>query len=381
MNISNKIIVFGRSAIVFSTIRCLQVPNLEVYAIVIGEKKGLVRWSRYVKQVYLVHNDKEGLEFIYGKFRRETTKPILISCNDSVAELVDSMADKLREYFIISSCEDEVGRLAYWMNKDAMCELAEKIGFNVPKYWTLDLENLLIDWEQFVYPCITKALKSSVGRKDATRICYTREELIQAVENASHFTRYLLVQQFVKFDKGYCTLGVRLNNTKKVIIGCTGNRFRSNLQMYGYPTFSRLERSLPPSVSEKMIAEFVERTGYTGLFSFETIVADGITYFIEINFRTDGKIFGMPATGCNIVMDWIADASGLPLLKKGRQKDVYLMFGVEDYQHVRNKEITLFSWIQCVLKTKCFQVVNWRDPLPGIMKYLDLIGTKMRFVK
>lgn len=371
--LKNKIIIFGRPAIVLSTLRCLVGTGWKADIIVIGSQHELVKWSRYVDHYYAVGSEKEGLNFIEKNYIKETFKPIIVSCNDSVAELIDENRERLKNHFIISDCSESNKYLSYWMRKDVMCELAVELGFNVPKTWVLNLDEGVKDWDVFVFPCITKALKSSKGQKNATHICQDQEELQSAVLDAKCYTDFLLVQEFIEFDQGYCTLGVRFNNSKGTVIGSTGKRIRSNLHAYGYPTFSHLEHGLPPRVSEEAIKFFVEKTGYTGVFSFETIVAGDKTYFIEINFRTDGKIFGMPATGCNIIAQWICDSAEISFPVDSPKKDVYIMFGPEDYEHVRAKELVVGNWAKDVFRTNCFHVWNLKDPMPFIMKCLSKV--------
>ena len=371
----NKIIVFGRPAIVLSTVRCLQGTGIKADVVVVGGLNELVKWSRFVDRYYDVSTEEEGLYLIEYNYSQEREKSVLISCNDSIAELIDSRREQLRKHFIISDCESSGEFLSHWMRKDVMCRLAEEVGFSVPRTWTLDLSQKSFTWDSFVFPCITKALKSSKGQKNATWICKNRKDLQVAVQNAKQYTDFLLVQEFIPFDQGYCTLGVRLNNSKETIIGRTGKRLRSNLRVYGYPTFSHLEQALPPRVDEGMIKSYVERTGYTGVFSFETVVTSNKTYFIEINFRTDGKIFGMPAAGCNIVVDWLYDAIGKNILSKKISKDIYVMFGTEDFQHVKSNEITLWSWLKDVLRTSSFHTLSLKDPLPFMVRCLRKVIT------
>lgn len=377
--LKNKIIVFGRPAIVLSTLRCLIGTGCKADVVIVNEGYALARWSRYADKCYLIDSEEEGLELIKRKYGNETSSPIIISCNDSVAELIDQNREFLRKHFIISDSNESGEYLSYWMCKDVMCCLAEEVGFLVPKTWTLDLREGVISWNDFVYPCITKALKSSKGRKEATRICKNEEELRDAIQNAKQYTDFLLVQEFIKFDQGYCTLGVRLNRSKETIVGRTGKRHRSNLQMYGYPTFSHLEKALPPRVTEDMIRTFVERTGYTGVFSFETIVAGDKTYFVEINFRTDGKIFGMPATGCNIVAAWLYDAVGMEKYPLSFDKEVYVMFGPEDFQHVLHKDISFLCWLKDVLRTNAFHTWSVRDPMPFCILCFRKLRKILRF--
>ena len=115
------------------------------------------------------------------------------------------------------------------------------------------------------------------------------------------------------------------------------------------------------------------------LFSFETIVAGDKTYFVEINFRTDGKIFGMPATGCNIVAAWLYDAVGMEKYPLSFDKEVYVMFGPEDFQHVLHKDISFLCWLKDVLRTNAFHTWSVRDPMPFCILCFRKLRKILRF--
>ena len=99
--LKNKIIVFGRPAIVLSTLRCLIGTGCKADVVIVNEGYALARWSRYADKCYLVDSEEEGLELIKRKYGNETSSPIIISCNDSVAELIDQNREFLRKHFII----------------------------------------------------------------------------------------------------------------------------------------------------------------------------------------------------------------------------------------------------------------------------------------
>ena len=251
--------------------------------------------SRYVKKVHFVDSPEEGIALIISKYAVSKEEKSFILTGDDVSICtLDEHYDELKDYFIFFNA-GEAGRVKKYMEKDAICELAVKHGFNLAKTWKVKRGDIPLDIE---YPIITKAINSHGAEwKNIVFICNNEKDLKNAYEKM-HCDTLLLQKYIEKADEiGY--QGFSINHGKDIFVSIEVTN------AYVIPD----KYSLYWNIKNCDDAEFIEKAkallseiGFEGIFEFEFLIGkDGKKYFLEVNFR-------------NTVCGWITTVAEMPIV-------------------------------------------------------------------
>lgn len=275
--------------------RTLGEAGLEPIAVVVKSEPKQVALSKYVKRRYYVDNPEEGIQLIISKFAKDKNEKSFILTGDDVTVMtLDKHYDELKDYFHFYNA-GKTGRIRQVMEKDYMCALAAKHGFNIAKTWKVKPGDIPDDIE---YPVITKAINSFGEEwKEIVKICRDEQDLLLAYKNIKK-SEYILLQKYIEKVDEQSYDGFSINHGKDVFFTVQNNEIFHIPGQYA-PYWKNT------NVDDQ---EFIERArgfltelGFEGIFEIEFLVGvDGNLYFLEINLR-------------NTVNGWTSTVAGMPL--------------------------------------------------------------------
>lgn len=336
--------------------------------------------SKYCKgKASIVNRDEKTIiKWLMDHGKEDGEMVILFPCNDFAAYTLDSYRSLLERHFIFPGIKNKAGRISFLMDKWNQFVFAKEHCIPMAKTWKYILDNSKTIPEDVVFPCIVKPNLSAYGNKEDIRICNTDNELINVLQ-AFKLKNYndVLIQQFIKKDFEVCAFGclVDVGNDAdseseiKILLkanyGCCIKKKRE------YPTGGGGSTSYAVTITDPKIERILDKIlcelykeGYRGDYDIELLVLDGIVYLNEINFRQSANVyalgkFGIPAPYINCI--------GLKGMSEyieycHRTKDgLHLMNELSDIEHVKNHEISLFSWTLEFINSSAYAFYSLHD--------------------
>jgi predicted ATP-grasp superfamily ATP-dependent carboligase len=267
-------------------------------------------------------------------------KPFIIATGDMVAEFVDNNKKKLEPLFHITGTAEQ-GLLTRVLDKNYMCKIAARIGFNVPASrqfkWDSDISGI-------IYPCLLKPDKSHLTHKKdfKTRVCYSETELKETLKTVSKESVFVL-QEFIQKDADLLIYGCRTNSGKTIV---AGTLIKKRWDEKGDGSYGYLTDEKPESIRIELIERFLCEINYTGLFSVEYALKGDTAYFMEFNLRNDGTSHYFYQAGVNIPMIWILDTLGIDytyLIQSVHGRKIFMSI-TDDYINVKNGVLSKSDW-------------------------------------
>lgn len=342
-----------------------------------NSKHPYVSYSKYIKEKWNFNSDDKVISFL--KSYHGIGKPVVIACSDSLSYLLDQNYNVLSEKFQLPGSERS-GKISYYMNKELMAELARKVGFKVPKTEVVTEQPQSLP--DIPFPWIIKPLVSCQGSKQDIRRCFKPEDWENYIHD-NHCSR-LQVQQLIEKDYEFQLIGCSLEAGEILIIpGYAKNIRPSDVTNTG---FLRYIPTLKLPVEESLCKEFVQTTGYSGLFSLEFIHGkDGNDYFMEMNFRNDGNSICVTAAGINLPYIWVAHQAGMDIHaeieKRKEMKSVYVMPEFDDLIMLLRGHVSVKTWLKDLIRTDCFMEFSKRDIVPFVFLLRAFIVRAFKFIK
>lgn len=356
------IIIGGDHHNTLGVIRALGYKGIKPTVVLVTKaEKSYIGHSKYISTLIKVDSEEGAFDYLLEN-RASNRGTIVIACSDGASSILDMNRDQLKEYYSLPGAAIQ-GRITSVMDKQAITELGKSVGFEVPDSWVVDRDNPYI--EDVVYPCITKPLLSISGQKSAIKICSTKDELLDALQNG--VGQKFQVQQFLDKDFEYQLIGLSINAGENIVIpGCSRCIRPCPGTNTGFLHYVDLGSINPPIGACK---KFIQEVGYSGLFSLEFLRdKEGRDYFMEMNFRNDGNAICVIASGTNLPYLWYMANAGLDYkreLENSTFKPVYVMPEFADFKNfVANRKISLWKWLKDIAKTDCFMEFDKRDPKP-----------------
>ena len=365
------IIIGGDHHNTLGVIRSLGIRGITPEVVIVsGDGNTFVGKSKYIRSLHIVRTDNEVVRYLLQHLANEDNKAAVICCSDGVASEIDLHVEHLTNYFIIPGAS-ESGRITQLMNKKKMADLAVECGLDIPV--TYSPSKFPIKTEEVCFPCIVKPIASILGKKEDICICYDISTLNQIVGNLG--IENVQIQQFVDKDYEYQLIGCSLGDN--VIIPGFSQILRpcksSNTSFLHYQNF------MDDSFSLEECKEYVRRTGYRGLFSLEFLRdKNGKNLFMEMNFRNDGNSYCVTASGVNLPYVWFLYCFG-ENYQKETSKEIVPKFVMPDSAELRlllTKQITLFQYLNDLIKTDCFMELNRNDMRP----FWKMLKMKFKYI-
>lgn len=377
--LEQNVIVFGDShPTTLKLIRSLGRAGYDIFLISVGDKKkDVLHFSKYIKRYYIVSTPQEGVEILNDIKLCLQSKPIIFTSGDDVALSVDKNVKSLSLRYYVPYFENN-NSMEYMMRKDVMNEMAKDAGLNVPNSWKISCNKQIPDDLEF--PILVKPYKSVDGSKSDIKICYNRVELDKYIET-THLHEFL-ASQFIEKDYEVCIVGSRLANSKRTLVPGIVRKIRQLPLPFGPRTYGKLQfNETLPCVEIDKIKKLIGLTKFCGLYSVEMLVKNGISWFVEINFRADGNIMDYTVGGCNIPKSIVEDYQHGFSKEDVISKEIYAT-NERDRMQVTEHNITYFNWLHDFLKASNYCYLDKYDWKPFIIHrfrvHRDLITYRFR---
>ncbi len=352
-----------------SIVRSLGEANIEQTLILKCEEDiCFVSKSKYLKNshVYQISTIEDCMP-ILEQFKKKSDKQQTIICSfDEAAVFIDDKEPVLAPFFRTPTRGKQIGIL---FNKDEQCKLADKCGLTVPRSLTFhradDIDKFIIS-----YPILLKPLNSIKGKKSDIHICKNKKEVESALKEESTCFDFVL-QEFI--DKEYEIDCVGVRTEKEMCLAGGVRKIRHYPPGIGAGAFGLFKPIENYSVNLQGVERFLKQVNYYGPFSVEFLHRDNKDYFMEVNFRNEGLAYAATAAGANLHALYLN-----PNMSIDRKKihEIYLMNYSLDFLYVKHGNLSLWTWLRDLLRTRCFINVNWKDLKPTICYYKNKIRSK-----
>lgn len=382
---NNPIIIWGADD--FNTLglmRELGQSGLDLLFLIKG-KRGMAARSRYCQKYVETANPDEGYQYLMRLETDKDAKPIIITNGDGISVLMDQRKTELEEKYIIPGTRKQ-GVLEHYTDKYAMAGLAAGLGITTPwsKFvrWDTDISDV-------TYPCIIKPSHLTPGHYNEFkfRICQdeaTLKKTLSLVRKESVF----IVQQYVPKERDLLVYGARMQDGKTVLAGCM---VRDRMADSGSFSHGLITNKLPNQFSEadkNLMAIFLDKIDYCGLFSFEYGLTKDKAYFFEVNLRNDGCSHYFFQAGANIPLAWVKSCAGEDYSTVSTQVVGERWFIDEffDVENVFHRRISCRKWRKDKNEATIFKYYDKEDIKPyryvrrGMVRQLmqDLVLAKFR---
>lgn len=295
---------------------------------------------------------------------------VLFPSGDGVASIIDRQSDRLPIGFITHNIEGVPGQLSEASNKEKMRQRAETFGFSTPSTWMITKGETIP--EDVEYPCLIKGINSSISGKDDV-IYSTPETLKNGLSKLFERCDTIQIQRFIKKDIEIIFLGWSIDG--QVAIPCVMEKLREYPEKFGCTGLGYFHADVSRWFPIEQLSEMMSSYRYTGLFSVEFLVSDGLVFFLEINFRNDGNGYFPAIGGVNLVERYI---EGLVNAKKPDMNEridhsFYMMREHVDIKYVISTKYPLIKWLGEIRRAEVFQIWNRKDINP----FVRLIKNKL----
>ena len=366
MNEINTVIIGSLHHNTLGVIRSLGeagIPQNNISIMLVGEDhspRNLISTSKYVnpERIIYVNSYDEIIPCLQNNNEfYEKRQRVVICCSDGASGAVIAGKELLKDKFKTPETYLDVADL---MVKSYQGIIAKESGLTVP-YSKEFITNSPIEWN--IFPCILKPYKCATGAgKSDIHVLYSREDLDVIIKQIK--SERIQIQQYVEKDIEFQLIGCSLDAGKKLIIpGFTKIIRQPKTTNTGYLLYSPIKEL---SYDSDSVKRFVQRIGYSGLFSIEFVRGkDGIDYFLEINLRNDGNAYCVNSAGVNLPYIWsyYQVFRELPPKPTSISKAVYF---IPDFNDLRLAihEIGLLRWIKQFREAQSHSIYNKKDMRP-----------------
>ncbi len=330
--------------------------------------------SKYAKDIRYIDSYDEALEYIIKEWGGKPKKCFLHIMNDYLVTLLDEHYDELKDSFYLFHGA-KAGILSPYLDKKALCDLAEASGLPTPQHEIVKRGNLP---QKLHYPIFVKALNPFGAWKGDYTICYSEEELLSAYGKLRDDV--WIMEEYIDKVCEVSVQGISLHGGEDIYLPY--KKVYTRLREKDYGTYMYYEKNdLPESLMEG-IRKAIKTIGYSGCFEFEFLQdKSGNLYFLEINLRYSGSNQGMRHGGVNLPMEWaLAELNG-----KISTQDIipmeryYIMNDKTDIDYfLLSGKISLKEWLKDVWRSKGFFIFDKHDLMPAIVYYTFYTLRKIR---
>ena len=268
------------------------------------------------------------------------SKPFVFPTDDATELLID---EHWEDYSSFCHCPHALGKINQLADKHQMALMASLVGLHVPQTILLELNNQSIKTP--FLPLILKPTNGFSGNKGDIRICHSISEWEKAIERfrVRNYT-HVLCQQLIEGNdiQEVGLMGVALQNGEVVIPG-TIWKIRSWPPGRGSTSYAHF---VPGVTCEDIgkLTHFVQSTGYTGIFDIEMMIADGVAWFLEINYRNGQYGYTPTKAGYNLPNAWIEGIKTGKLASIASLESIDYMNEREDFQYVKIGLLPFKEW-------------------------------------
>lgn len=323
--------------------------------------------SKYIHKTIIIHkNNDDVVDIIRGIAPLMNQRPVVFVTNDNDAAMLNERFDELSEVCFFEGGRPD-GSINQYRNKDRAEQLAVKCGFVIPNTSILmSLE--VLDTEKLSYPLLVKANNSIHGGKAAMRKCDSSTDAERFISTLPTEYFPIQIQEYINKEYEVMLLGCSLYGGTRVICPVANKKHRHFPEPTGLGSYSE---SLDVAQNEDLqqlaskVAVYMQKIGYTGLFSAEFLYRSGQYYFLEVNLRNDGTSwlstcsgFNLPDMVCRAFVDSDVSADSCRFVR------TEFMNIKADFNHVRSGRIKLGRWLNQLRKCTSYSHYNKCDVYP-----------------
>ena len=266
------------------------------------DRFSVIRSSKYVKEQFFAEQNRDSLmQVLLTKCVKEEEKQVILPTDDFAASTIDLNYDQLKEFFLMPNIHQEQGEVVHMMDKRLQKEIAERVGLNVAKGWTVEIKDGKYTIPDGIeYPVFTKPEVSIQLNKNCMKRSNNQDELEAVLSDVSKQADCtILVEQFIDFEKEYAVLGAS-DGTGCCIPGIItvesmGNGAHKGVTLLGtYSSFC-----LFGDLKYKL-QQFMNEIHMVGLFDIDLYEYKGHVYFNELNLRLGASGFAVIRAGINL---------------------------------------------------------------------------------
>lgn len=370
----NTVVVVGNNHHnTLGLVRSLGRGGYYVFCIIVEpiRKHSFVVKSRYVKGYQMVKTLQEMIEILKKKVI-VNQKPPILTTSDKIAEYIDLHYNDLKDKFVLCNCGQCQGGISKLMDKKEMYNAAEKSGLRVPPSIYLDAKDYDTDKCLGIeIPSIIKPRKSSELGKNSFLVASNIEQIDSYIKGGGDSGHNLITQKYIQPDYEVLIMGVRSRKQGVTILPGELHKIRTckKAKSLGMLVYAYTSGEFDHAIDVPSIKRFLSNIDYEGIFSIEFIIANGIAYFLEINFRNDGTQFCFEGSGVNLPKLWVRFVMGDDLSNYNhRLQKKYCMVEVNyiknlDWHHP-------LSVIKEIRSTNLFALIDKKDLKPAFYKFL-----------
>ena len=359
------IIIGGDNLNSLSIIRSLGEKGISPIAIIVNEKHTpLVSKSKYTGQYIETFSYEESFEILLS-FADSDNPPFVYTSDDNHQSFLDEHFNQLINNFYFFNA-GEAGRITYYMDKEILCNLAEKSGFIIPKSEVVNLGELP---KNINYPVITKTINSySAGWKRDVGIYNSEQDLAEAYKNM--ISKQLILQEYITKKNEFEVHGFSINGGEEIYLSYYSLYYRFKSTTFGgYKYYQILKDNAVADKIKKMIKE----VNYTGNFEVEFLVNEkDELVFLEINFRFPLSNYACTYGVINMPFLWAASTLEDKIIYPTTYKKFFTAKNeLMDFQQtVRGENMSIFKWLIETIKTDCLFFYNKKDIKPAIAAWI-----------
>lgn len=352
-------------------------PYVENVLFLINGKAGhCATKSRYCKQYKVVKNVQDGIDYLIKKGKGSQRTSFVITSSDLLAEAVDKYHDELSRYYVLCTTF-ETGLLGKALDKNYQCELASKVGINVP---SSRLFNSVSTTGGIIYPCLIKPAfkRAGVYHPFKTKVCHNEDELRKTQGLLDKNGTYVL-QQYVKKEKDLLVYGCRFDDGRVEYAGS----FTKYRWSKGDGSYGTIDSAIPLSIDIDKLNTFLAEIDYRGLFSAEFGEENGVAWFYEFNLRNDGTSHYFFQAGiANLPLTWVKYHLNKALPEYRNAGSFIFMDEIGDYANVKTGLISEAEWKQQKEEATIYKYYDKKDKRPYYyMKIYQLIARLYHKIK
>ena len=350
-------------------VRSFGLHGIKPYGIIIGKNanKGFLRYSKYWGKFWFADDEKKALDILSQQNFQD--KPVLIPYSDGAAQIIDLNLTKLSEKYLCPSIKNIQGEIARLMNKLEQFKLAQQLGLKMLTTESIELENPKI---AIPLPIIIKPIVSAEGKKTDIRICFTQEELNDALQYyKQNGYKKALIQKYLVQKKEYVLTGTLFNKTISFSVVKHIRQWPINR---GSGSFSKFCTEQKVTQYAKILLKSILNLGYQGPIDIEFFQDNEDTFYLnEINWRSSGRNFVSLYTNVHCEYQYycyLNNISNDELLIN--TKEGFSMNEVTDIRHVVFAKLSFLQWNKDRRETKSFTLWYAKDLKPTFIRYIDM---------
>lgn len=325
--------------------------------------------SKYIDEVFVIREEVL-IDTLIALGNRLDCRIPLIPCGDDTAAPIAQSYDRLKSHFILPSAGDGVNMLRLMNKMDMLCA-AREAGLKVPEWVSLEKQDFQVLEHQcshLHFPCILKPIRLLPGGAFEFRILQSMEQLLDSAGYLNENCASVIIQEYINKTGEYGVNGCRLHRSGETAFGGVIEKKRFSQSSLGSTTAGTI---LPDAHGLCDAARrFVEHIDYRGIFDMEFITDGKDFYFVEMNFRNGGYGYAYTKAGRNFPAIWVREAAGRNVEKElgAPVRKTFFINESADLQNVRAGNVSLFGWLQDVLRADAHMYINRLDMKPLLKK-------------